>query len=135
MLFPILTIAGGLVAASSLIIARKPNAQQLFDKVAPYQGFLGVGLFAVGVLWAIRVVPHIGAIASAPLTLGLTLAAIALDLGLGFLLGYGLLNKWLLSKNEAAKARGAEILAKLAVVQVPLGCAAMASGIAVLVGF
>lgn len=135
MLYAILTICGGVVAASSLIVARKPNAKDLFDKVAPYQGALGLGLVAVGVLWLLRVLPHIGGLmAAAPLSGGLTVAAIALDLLIGFTLGFGLISKLLLAKNEPAKARGKEILAKLVPVQVPLGLAATAVGTLCVIG-
>ncbi len=134
MLFPILTITGGVLAASSLIIARKPDAKQVFDKIAPYQGFLGVGLVAVGVWGIVRLLPHLDALMSAPLTLGITIAAIALDLAIGFLLGYGLFNRWFLSKNAAAQAKGSELLAKIARIQAPLGCAAALVGVALLIG-
>jgi hypothetical protein len=42
------TIIGGLIAASGLIIARRPDAQEWLDKVTPYQGCLGLGLFSWG---------------------------------------------------------------------------------------
>ena len=37
----LITIAGGILAASALIIARKPNAKELIDKLTPYQGWIG----------------------------------------------------------------------------------------------
>lgn len=133
MLFASLTIAGGLLAASSFIIARKENAREVFAKVAPYQGFLGLGLLAYGVLELVRsgsgLLQLFGV---APLWSAVTLAAIVLDILIGFLLGFGLLNKLLLSRNEAAKAKGKEVLARIARVQVPLGLAATACGVAVL---
>jgi len=134
MLFPILTIAGGLVAASSVLVVRAPNAKQVFDKIAPYTGIIGVGLVAVGAWGVIRLLPHLDALTSAPLTLGITIAAIALDLLIGFLLGYGLLSRWLFAKSESARARASELLAVIARVQVPLGCAAALFGVALLVG-
>ena len=50
---PLALIVASLVALSSFIIAKKPESKQLFDKLAPYQGFLGVGLLAWGLydLW------------------------------------------------------------------------------------
>ena len=42
MLAGLITIAGGLLAASNLIIARKPNAKDLIDKLTPYQGWIGI---------------------------------------------------------------------------------------------
>ena len=133
MLFAILTIAGGVLAASSFFIAKKPNAAELFAKVAPYQGFLGIGLLAYGVLELIRAgLPLLGNFGAAPLYAGVLLAAIVLDIAIGFLLGFGLLNKLLLSKNEKAEAKGKEVLQRLARIQVPLGLAAASVGVAVL---
>jgi hypothetical protein len=45
MLAGLITIAGGILAASALIIARKPNAKQLVDKITPYQGWIGIVMF------------------------------------------------------------------------------------------
>ena len=58
-LFPILAIVGGLIAASSFLITKKPDAKELFEKLAPYQGFVGVGMLVLGVLWLLQVLPHI----------------------------------------------------------------------------
>ena len=53
MLLSILTIAGGLIASSSLIELKNPSTRPWFEKVAPFQGGLGVALLAslIGV-WA-----------------------------------------------------------------------------------
>ena len=37
----------GVVCASNLIIARKPDAKELIGKIAPYQGWIG----AISALW------------------------------------------------------------------------------------
>ncbi len=122
LLFPILTIVGGLIAASSLLIAKKPDAKELFDKVAPYQGMIGVGMLVLGVLWTLQVLPHMGSLLSAaPVNAIVTIATLAGTILVGFLLGYGLISKFALSKNEAAKEKGALMLTKIARVQVPLG--------------
>ena len=121
-LFPILTIVGGLIAASSLLIAKKPDATELFAKVAPYQGMIGIGMLVLGVLWTLQVLPNLGAILkAAPLSGVITIATLAGTILVGFLLGYGLISKFALSKNEAAQEKGAAVLAKIARVQVPLG--------------
>ena len=122
LLFPILTIVGGLIAASSLLIAKKPDAKELFEKVAPYQGMIGVGMLVLGVLWTLRVLPNLGGLMkAAPLSAVLTIGTLAGTILIGFLLGYGLISKFALSKNEAAKEKGALMLAKISRVQVPLG--------------
>ncbi len=115
-----ITILGGLLAASSFIIARKPNAKELLDKITPYQGWIGVVLF----VWGIR-----GLLASlSPFNLFWVLSSTA-DLLVGFLLGFGLITKYALSKNETALAKGQAIRAKLVGIQVPLGFAAIVLGV------
>ena len=135
MLFSILTITGGLIAASTLLIAKKPDAKQLFDKVAPYQGGLGIALLAFGVYHlVINVLPNIGGLIQMPLTAAIVFTGLALDIFIGFLLGYGLISSWT-SKNEAAAEKSKATFAKLVRVQVPMGLAAIAVGTLNMIGF
>lgn len=127
-MFPILTIVGGLITASPVIVARKPNAAQIFARIAPYQGFFGVGLLALGVLWLIRWLPSISLSVS---TLGgaIVLAMIVANILVGLLMGFNLLSG-LLAKNETAKAKSEQLVAKLTTVQIPLGLCAVGLGVA-----
>jgi hypothetical protein len=52
---------------------------------------------------------------------------------LGFLLAYGLFNKYALSKNPTAAEKGAALQARLIGVQIPLGAAGAACGALLLV--
>ena len=45
----ILILLAGILAASGLIISKKPDAKELINKIAPYQGLIGVALLAYGV--------------------------------------------------------------------------------------
>ena len=133
MLFPILTIVGGLLAGSSFILARKPNAAVLYEKVAPYQGILGVGLVGCGVYQLVAyVIPSVGILSQQPVTFALLLAGLALDIVIGFILGFALLNKLLLSKNPSTEVKGKQVLAKVMPIQGPLGVAAVLVGIGIL---
>ena len=124
------TIIGGLIAASGLIIARRPDAQEWLDKVTPYQGWLGFGLFAWGLYWLITfILPNIGAFTSVPLQFAVILTVLFSGIGVGFLLGFGLLSKYALSKNATAEAKGQALRQKLVLVQAPLGLVAVASGV------
>ena len=127
-MFPILTITGGLITASPLIVARKPGARQIFVRIAPYQGFLGVGMLALGILWLVRWLPNITASVTS-LDGALVLAMIVANILLGFLLGSGLLSN-LLAKNETAKQKSEALIAKLTSVQIPLGIGAVVLGVA-----
>ena len=126
-MFQILTIVGGVVTASPLIVAHKPNAKELFARIAPYQGLLGVGVLALGVLWLVRFLPHIGTVASVPGAL--VMAMIVANILLGFLMGFGLLSG-LIAKSAAAKEKSEQLIARLTKVQIPLGLTAIGLGVA-----
>lgn len=66
MLDGLISIAGGILAASALIVARKPNAQQLIDKLTPYTGWIGIVMFCWGVYGVLNVVRFISFISAAP---------------------------------------------------------------------
>lgn len=134
MLFAILTIAGGLIASSSLLVLKKPNLQPAFAKVMPYQGGLGIALLAFGLYHLVfRVLPNIDGLLSMPLTGALVIGGVALDIAIGLLLGFGLIRTWIAQGASAEK--GAAFVARLARVQVPLGLAAIGVGVLNLVGF
>jgi len=103
MLSSIIAIIGGIIAASSLIVAKKPNAQELLDKLTPFQGWIGVILL----IWSIQ-----GILASIRFFSIIGLATSAIMFIVGFLLAYGLLSKYLLEKNETAKEKGQQLRAK-----------------------
>lgn len=130
MIGSIIAILGGLLAASSIIIAKKPNAKDLIDKIAPYQGWIGIVLAFWGVWGVISSILSIGSI-GLPWIIGLAVAVV--EFVVGFLLGYGLISKYLLEKNETAKAKGAELRLKLVNYQIPAGLILLALGILSLV--
>lgn len=124
------TIIGGIIAASGIIIARRPDAQEYIDKITPYQGWLGLGLFSWGLYWLLAfVLPNFGTFAAAPLQLAVILAVLVSGIGVGFLLGFGLITKYALSKNATAEARGKAIRQRLVGIQGPLGLVAIISGV------
>jgi hypothetical protein len=53
----------------------------------------------------------------------------AVDFGVGFLLAYGLVSKYVLERNATAQAKGALLRSKLAGIQAPLGGFAMVMGL------
>ena len=130
MSYSIAAIVGALIALSGTIIARKPDMKGLFEKIMPYQGWIGVGLFGYGLYWLfLYVIPNFGAFTAAPLTLAIVVAMLVSGVGLGFLLGFSLLSKYLFSKNETARVKGEELRLKLAAVQMPVAVVALVSGI------
>lgn len=129
MIYGILLIIGGLLAVPSLLLSKKPDAQKYFDQFAPYQGWLGV-LFTFWGVWAIiQCIIHVDLIAHFPINWIIWLLVALVQAGLGFILGYGLIQKYALSKNEAAAEKGEQILKKLMPLQGTIGIAAIILGV------
>jgi len=42
--------AGGILAASGFIVAQKPNAKELIDKLVPFQVTIGVAMLVLGLV-------------------------------------------------------------------------------------
>jgi hypothetical protein len=124
----LITIAGGILAASGLIIARKPNAKELIEKLTPYQGWIGVVMLFWGIWGVFDCVRNIGTLAHAPLFWIFWLASGVADLAVGFLLGFGLVTKYTLSGNPTARARGEQLRARLVGYQGMFGLFAIAMG-------
>lgn len=120
---PLLLIVGGALAASNLIVAKKPDAKQLFDKVAPYQAGIGIALLVIGV-WNLLhsfASPSIFEIIKIAPLLGVTvLAMIVCAILLGFLLGMPQISKWT-ANNANAQQKSAALMAKIAPFQILLG--------------
>lgn len=129
MIYGITLILLGLLAVPSLLLSKKPNAKELFDKVAPYQGWIGV-VFAIWGVWGIiSAVLGIGLLATIPVYWVTWLLVSVVEAALGFILGYGLIAKHALSKNAAAAEKGEMLLAKLTPLQGKLGIFAIILGI------
>ena len=128
---PLLLIVGGLLAASNLILAKKPDAKQLFDKLAPYQAGIGIALLAIGVwnlLHSFSSPSIFELIKLAPL-LGLcVLAMIVSALLLGFLLGMPQISKWT-ANNANAQQKSAALMQKVAPFQTLLGLIGIGSSL------
>lgn len=127
----ILLIVLSLVAVPSLILSKKPNAKELLDKVAPYQGWAGV-FFCFWGLWnLIWILMHfeIMQIGMWGIILWLTYVAYAaVTCVLGFMLGYNLIVEYVLSKNEKTAEKGAQVQAKLAGLQGTVGIVGLIVG-------
>lgn len=129
MLGGIITIAGGTLASSGFIISKKPNAKELIDKIVPYTGWIGMVMFLWGVWELIGVVTHLGLLSSHPLWWTFWLLAGVADISVGFMLGFGLISKYALSKNQAALERGQNLRARLVPLQTILGFLAIVMGL------
>ena len=117
----------GVLGASSLIIARKPDAKELIAKLSPYQGWIGAISALWGAWWVIKAILNIQLLSHVPLAWIIWLGTGAVMLLLGFLLGIGVLKTFV--KDDAANAKADELLAKLAPYQGTLGVIAIVLGL------
>ncbi|MDR2882424.1 MAG: hypothetical protein LBU98_01375 [Alistipes sp.] len=129
MIYGILLIVLGLLAVPSLLLSKKPDVKEFFDKITPYQGWIGC-VFAFWGLWGIiSSILNIGWLGTIPVWWITYLAVSLLEFGLGFILGYSLIQKYVLSKNEKGAESGEKLLAKLLPLQGTLGIVAIILGI------
>lgn len=124
---PILCILGGILAASALIVAKKPDAKAMIDKLVPYQAFIGIALLAFGIINLLRWGPSMMLqILKLWPTAGIALwGMIVSGILLGILFGMPMLAK--LSASGAAK--GEELGKKLAPFQAMIGLIAVGAGL------
>lgn len=87
----LITIAGGIRAASGFIIKRSPNAQSLIVKIAPYRGGIGMLMFVWGEWETYAQRPRHLAARLAPISCAFRMAWGVAGLLVNFLLGFGLL--------------------------------------------
>jgi hypothetical protein len=127
-------IAGALIAMSSFIIARRPSSRQLFERIAPYQGFLGVGLLIWGVIDLVRTGGHWVDFMRAPYPKLFGIGVIAYVLSeiiLGFCLGFGVIAGWIPGESGAER-RGIAIQRRLLASSLPIGVVGLFSGLIML---
>lgn len=121
MIYGITLILLSILAVPSLILAKKPNAQELLDKIAPYQGWIGLVFCFWGIWGIITSVLNIGWLTTFPIWWVTLLAGSVVQAALGFMLGFGKINELFLAKSEEAKAKASELRAKIAPKQGKLG--------------
>jgi hypothetical protein len=126
---PLLLIVGGILAVSGLIVAKKPNAKDLIDKLVPYQAFIGVAMLALGLYNLVRLLGGLlSMISAAPLLAAAGIAMIFSMILLGFMFGMPQIAKWI-PGQAGAEQKGMELSKKLAPFQVLIGIVGIASSL------
>jgi hypothetical protein len=122
-------ILGGILAISGLIIAKKPEAKSLIDKLSPYQAIIGVAMIALGVVNLIRSLPYLGDLFKVNLLFALSiLGMLAVSILLGALFGMPQIAKWI-PGDSPAEQKALELSQKVAPYQVILGLIGLASSL------
>ncbi|ANH84087.1 hypothetical protein A8C56_20170 [Niabella ginsenosidivorans] len=129
MLNGILLICLGILAVPSLLLSRKPEAKELLDKITPYQGWIGIMFCIIGIIRVIRCILSLDLLGFFPVYWCLWLATGLVAAALGFLLGYGFIQQYVLSENKKAAEKGAQLLDRLRPRQGRLGIAAIIIGV------
>jgi hypothetical protein len=118
----------GTLGSSSFVIAKRPDAEELIDQLAPYQGWIG----AVSALWGFytlvnQVVFRLGWMTDFPIRWWTMTVNGALMAALGLLLGVGVLKSF--SSSEEANEKLDETVEKLSPYQVTLGLVGIGLGL------
>jgi hypothetical protein len=117
----------GVLGASNLIIAKKPDAKELIAKVAPYQGWIGAVSAIWGVWGIISSILNIGWLSIIPVFWVTFLAVAVLQLALGLLLGIGVLKQFITQPQAVEKMD--QLITRLAPKQGLLGLVAIGLGV------
>jgi hypothetical protein len=127
MVYGIWLLVLGVVAVPSLVIAKRPDAKQMIDKLTPYQGWIGAVSCLWGVWGIISCILNLGLLSTHPIWWASWLAGSVLQAALGLILGIGTLKTFI--KNPQAQAKMDETLTKIQPKQGVLGLAAIGVGI------
>ncbi len=129
MIWGITLVFLSIIAVPSLLLSRKPDAKELLEKIEPYQGWIGFAFCLWGIWGVISAILNLGWLSTNPIWWSTFLIGNAVEAILGFMLGFGLLNKHIFSKNEASKEKAAQLRSKLATKQGKLGVIGLVVGV------
>jgi len=124
--FELLLIVGGVVGASALIVAKKPDAKAILDKLVPFQALIGVLLLVMGVVFFLYIGPLAAfkAISATPLPAVANLGGCLIAVILGFVFALPQIIKMAPGQEQ----RAIELAEKVFPFQILLGLAAAACG-------
>jgi hypothetical protein len=127
----ILLFVASALAASGFILSKKPDASEIFDKINPFKGIIGIVLLIFGIIGLIDGLKYWGDIIQWMGFWGIVLiASVILEIVIGFLLGYGLVAKFM---SGGAKEKMDQMNAKLVAIQNPLGLIGLVVAILMLI--
>lgn len=128
----IAAIVGGILAIPSLIVAKKPNARAIIDKLAPFQALIGVAMLGLSIVNFVRMIPYLNAVFKVNLFGAAATLTMFIASGLlGVLFGMPQIAKWI-PGNSSAEQKALEIARKIGTFQVLLGLITIVSSLIVL---
>ncbi|MEL6304741.1 MAG: hypothetical protein AAGL29_04340 [Bacteroidota bacterium] len=129
MIYGITLVLLSIIAVPSLVLSKKPNAKELLEKIEPYQGWIGLVFCIWGVWGLITGILNIGWLTKAPIWWITLMTGSFVEAVLGFMLGFGLMNKLFLGKNPDALEKAAQLREKIAPKQGKIGILGIIVGI------
>ena len=114
-------------SSEQVCVVRLESREDVIDKLVPFQGIIGIVLLLWGLKGVFDILRTLNFIHFAPFWWLVFVATVVTELGLGFLLAYGLITKF--TSGQAAEKAG-QVHMKLATYQGSLGLTAI--GLAVL---
>lgn len=128
----LVVIVGGILAVSALIIANKPDAKQIIDKLVPFQALIGVAMVALSVVTLLRMLSVLSDMFRVNFMWALGIwCMIGAGVALGALFGMPQVVKWIPGDSNA-EHKAMELSQKIAPFQVILGLVAIAGSVIVL---
>ena len=125
----IIGVLGGILAMSSLLVRRSAHAAAHLEKLAKYQGWIGLTMFGWGVWELISTVLGMSVLSHRPLLWIFWLSMGVADFSVGLLLGFGLIATYALRGNAMAIEKGNRLRSALVKFQVPLGALAIVTSL------
>jgi len=122
----LLLVVVGVLAAPNILLTRKPDAREWLDKLAPYQGALGVVAVVFGLLMLVRWLLRINLLLGAPVFWVSYLAISLLLLALGLLLGVNIIKQFVNQPRAVEKME--QLTQRLAAKQGTLGLVGVVVG-------
>jgi hypothetical protein len=122
-------IVCGVLAAAGWIAKKQPNSREMIEKLSPYQGWIGLIVCIWGAWQIILSVLNMGWMTHAPVLWFTLLATGVLEFALGFLLGFALITRYVLTNSPDAVLKGEQLRGKLVGIQIPMGLAGIGLGL------
>ncbi len=125
-LFALVLIASGLLGASALIVAKKPNAARIVDALLPFQALIGAGALVLAILNLLRWGPKalLDLTRQWPVMGASMLGGVLCGILLGFMFAVPLMGRL-----GAGQQRAAELAEKVAPWQLLIGLVAIVAGV------
>jgi hypothetical protein len=130
-IFAVFLMLGGVLAMSSLIVAKKPDAKATLDRLVPFQAVIGVVMVVLALIYWFYVAGVIGAfrgISADALNAVVRLVAIFGGIVLGMLFGMPQIAKWI-PGDSPAEQKAMELSQKVAPFQALIGIAVAIAGV------